>query len=291
MMKRRMSKPKAAVILVLCLLGMAVLGYLTWQEFNDRELGATYYAALTQQMDTLLFAGDVQTGPSAASEAVDQAGMPAAASRREPLTKACMPRWLAEKVEEDEWVIPSALDFAALWKTCPDVVAWIRIDGMNVNYPVVQGMDNSYYLSHLPDGSGNKGGSIMMDVANSPDFTDDVTILHGHHMRSGEMFGDLAQYKDPVFWQEHPTMLLYTPEGDHAVEIIAACTVDGQTFGYNAVFADDASYAAFVQQMREKSYFYSRTEVLPGDKLVLLSTCAYQFQNARFVVLGKIVQE
>ena len=280
MMKRRMSKPKAAVILALCLAGMAVLGFLTWQELSDREAGASYYAALNQQAETLF------TAVYQAESTQAKPDEPSAAQKT--VARSRLPRWLAEKVEDGPWTNPSALDFPTLWATCPDVVAWIRIDGMNINYPVVQGSDNSYYLSHLPDGTANKGGSIMMDEANAPDFTDDVTILHGHHMRSGEMFGDLAKFKDAAFWLEHPTMTLYTPEGDCTVDIIAACTVDGQTFGYEASFASDAAYSAFVQRMRDASYFYNPVEVAPGDKLVLLSTCAYQFQHARFIVLGRI---
>ncbi len=292
MMKRRMSKPKAAVVLVLCLMSMAVLGWLTWQEMNDREAGATYYARLTEQMNAMLAAE--QTAENADSQLMAKEPSDEKKPKMQQLktdSKSLLPLWLFDKVKDDTWIMPSAIDFQTLWQTCPDVTGWIRIDGMNINYPVVHGTDNFFYLSHLPDKTPNKGGSIMMDASNAPDFTDDVTILHGHHMRSGEMFGDLSQYKDPVFWQAHQTMKLYTPEGDYEVEIIAACTVDGQTFGYEASFADDASYRAFVRRIRDASYFYAQSEVKPGDRLILMSTCAYQFQNARFVVLGKIIEE
>lgn len=285
MTSRRSAKPLAAVVLVLCLAGMAVLGWLTWEELQDRRAGEAYYAALAQRPEGT--PGPEAPAPTSVPEAEEAAVPPLSAVTDMPEVSAAP----EAPALPTPWVNPSAVDFPSLWRTSPDVKAWITIDGTCIDYPVVQGTDNLFYLSHLPDGTANKAGSILMDVANAPDFTDDVTILHGHHMRSGAMFGDLDEYRKPAYWEAHPTLRLYTPRGDWQVEIIAACTVDGRSFAYAANFADEEAFNAYVQSLRDKSGFYTETEAVYGDKLLLLSTCAYNFVNARFVVLGKIVME
>lgn len=270
----KISKRIAAVVLALCLAGIAGLGWLTWQELCDRRAGVSYYAELAGRIEEARIPDEtaaITLTPDTASTAAPVTAAPQATATPVPNL--------------------SAVDFPALWETCPDVKAWIRIEGTCIDYPVAQGADNRYYLSHLPDGTANKAGSIMMDVANAPDFSDDVTILHGHHMRNGEMFGDLDEYRKAKYWEQHSLMQLYTPAGDWKVAIFAACTVDGASFGYPTAFADDAAYLAFVEELRGKSSFHTELSVEPGDRLVMLSTCAYNFQDARFVVVGKIIEE
>lgn len=278
----KISKRVAAVVLAVCLIGMAVLGWLTWQELRDRQAGTSYYAALSRQMEE-----DVPAVTAVVrSVETDGPHKPEAAATAQPAMEEPSP---AETPAVE--VRFSAVDFPALWQTCPDVKGWISIEGTCIDYPVVQGKDNLYYLSHLPDGTANKAGSIMMDASNAPDFTDDVTILHGHHMRSGTMLGDLDEFRHAKYWEQHSAMTLYTPAGDWKVGIVAACTVDGATFAYPTRFADDAAFAAFVEELCRRSSFHTSLVVEPGDRLVMLSTCAYNFQDARFVVLGKIMDE
>ena len=185
---------------------------------------------------------------------------------------------------------PSAVDFDALRRRCPDAVCWISIDGTRVNYPVVQGEDNLYYLKHLPDGTANAAGSILMDAACDPLFGNDVTILHGHHMRSGAMFGSLDAYREAAYAGAHPVIRLSTPDGDWDVDVFAACTVNGATFGYTTTFADEQVFDRFVAQLKAASAFDAGVSVAYGDRLLLLSTCAYSFADARFVVAGRIRQ-
>ena len=185
---------------------------------------------------------------------------------------------------------PSAVDFDALLRRCPDAVCWISIDGTRVNYPVVQGEDNLYYLKHLPDGTANAAGSILMDAACDPLFGNDVTILHGHHMRSGAMFGSLDAYWEAAYAGAHPVIRLSTPDGDWDVDVFAACTVNGATFGYPTTFADEQAFDRFVAQLKAASAFDAGVSVAYGDRLLLLSTCAYSFADARFVVAGRIRQ-
>ena len=114
-----------------------------------------------------------------------------------------------------------AVDFAALKEINPDIVAWVYIEGTEINYPVVQGTDNQYYLKHLFNGKWNSSGCIFLDRRNEPDFSDRHSIIYGHHMKNGTMFSGLTQYKKQEFYQAHPTILLITPEQNIRVEIFA----------------------------------------------------------------------
>lgn len=184
----------------------------------------------------------------------------------------------------------SEIDFPTIWQTCPDVVGWIRLNDSVIDYPVVLGEDNDFYLHHLPDGTANKAGSIMMDQANSGGFTEAVNILHGHHMRSGSMFGRLADYKQEEYYKAHPTIRLYTPAGDYDVAVFAAYTVNGYTFGYPTSFEDEAAFTQFVRKAVSATPYETGVELQYGDRILLLSTCAYSYTGARFVVMGKIIE-
>lgn len=181
------------------------------------------------------------------------------------------------------------MDFSALRGVIPDIVGWIVIEGTNINYPIVQGVDNAFYLNHLPDGTANRSGSIMMDFANAPDWSDDLNVIHGHRMRTGDMFGSLSLFAEEEYAREHLNMLLYTPQGDYRIELIAACTVDGKRLGFPTNFRDDAAFAAYVGQLTRWSEYTADFIPAREDRLIILSTCAYVYDNARFVVLGRLV--
>ena len=112
-----------------------------------------------------------------------------------------------EKQEETVTV-----DFAALQEINPDVVAWIRIPGV-LEYPVVRGGDNSYYLNHTVQKTYNIAGSIFLDYRNERDFSDSKNIIYGHNMKDGSMFHVLRNYQDIDFFQKHTDMEVYLPDG------------------------------------------------------------------------------
>lgn len=192
--------------------------------------------------------------------------------------------------EPTPFVNRSEIDFPTLWQTCPDVVGWIRIEDTVIDYPIVLGEDNDFYLEHLPDGTSNKAGSIMMDEANSGKFLEAVNILHGHHMRNDTMFGRLDDYAKEKFYQAHAVIQLFTPAGDYDVAVFAACTVNGYTFGYPTFFEDEAAFMQFIRKAVSATPYETEIEVEYGDRILLLSTCAYSYSGARYVVMGKILE-
>ena len=105
---------------------------------------------------------------------------------------------------------PPKVDFAKLQAINPDVIGWIMIEGTVINYPIVQGMDNEYYLHKTFRDKTNQGGTIFLDAENQENFTSDNSILYGHNLKTGKMFGSLRFYEDKEYWKDHPYIWVIT---------------------------------------------------------------------------------
>ena len=178
------------------------------------------------------------------------------------------------------------VDFAALQKRNPDTVGWIFCTGTAIDYPIVQGPDNEYYLARLFTGTSNAAGSIFLDYRNSPDFTDRHSILYGHNMKNGSMFASLTSYRDPEYFREHPQFLLCTPEKTYSVEIFSGYSAGVEDEAWRISFDSEEEFADWAAQEKEKSCFESDITPSGTDRIVTLSTCSYEFEEARFVVHG-----
>lgn len=193
------------------------------------------------------------------------------------------------KTDGSDSVALPVVDWEKLRKKNPDVIAWIFSPDTKINYPVTVGRDNAYYLTRLIDGTKNSSGTIFVDQINKPDFSDDNTVLHGHHMKNGGMFASLENYKKQAYFDEHPTMYLLTPEKNYRIELFAGHVRDASVF--DCTFADGKAQQAFIDAVRKKSNFKSPVEVAEGDKIITLSTCDYSFDDARYALFGKLVAE
>ena len=180
---------------------------------------------------------------------------------------------------------PTEINFGALRAINRDAAAWLYNPGTVIDYPVMRAADYSYYLTHLPDGTENANGALFIDYNNAPDFSGKLTVIYGHHMKSGKMFGSLKGYKTQGYYDEHPHMLLYTPQGNYRIELLYGCVIDAgqwreRAFMYEQNLPGLLSYAA------HHSTFRSNTSYREGDRVVAMSTCSYEFDGARYVVLG-----
>lgn len=173
------------------------------------------------------------------------------------------------------------VDFVSLKKINRDIVAWIYIEGTDVNYPVVQGSDNDYYLHHMFDGSYNYSGSIFLDAACTPDFSDRHSIIHGHHMLNDTMFSALMGYKEQSFYDAHPTVLILTPYSRFKAHLFSGYVTDTDADAW-----DLTPSSKWPEQVAEKSWFDSNNLPLYGEEILTLSTCSYEFDDARFVLHG-----
>lgn len=183
----------------------------------------------------------------------------------------------------------SAVDFDQLQAQNGDVVAWIVSEGTAINYPVVHGSDNKYYLTHSFDRTSRKQGAIFVDARNSPGFADANTLLYGHHMRSGAMFASIVEYKKQGYYDEHPTMLLYTPEQDYRIDLFAGYVMDLSEEDFVRRFSSDDAATAYLDKIRRRSTFDCNVHVSTGDRIVTLITCSYEYNNGRYALVGKLV--
>ena len=182
------------------------------------------------------------------------------------------------------------VDFDALAEINPDIVGWIYIEGTDINYPVVQGTDNDYYLEHLFDGSYNPSGCIFLDYRCSADFSDRHSIIYGHHMNSKAMFGKLMGYKDQTFYDEHSVALLVTPTAYYKIQLFSGYVSDNWGNAWE-LSLDDADHSAWLDEIREKSCFETSYVPAPEDNIVTLSTCTYEFTDAKFLLHGYISEQ
>ena len=185
--------------------------------------------------------------------------------------------------------IPAAIDFDSLREISADAVAWIFAPDTKINYVIAQSDDNSYYLRRLLDGKASEGGTLFADYRCSADFSGWNTVIYGHQMHNGTMFGSLSNYRDPAYYAEHPVMYLYVPGKRYTLELIAGYTTDINDMVYSVPASKEARDELLAQVVK-KSSFDSGITAGDEDKLVTLSTCSYAFDNARYVVIGRLVE-
>ena len=185
------------------------------------------------------------------------------------------------------------IDFKELKAQNPDAIAWIRFDvPEQINYPIMQGGDNDFYLRRTFQKEYNIVGSIFLDTNNDPTFEDTNTIIYGHNMKDGSMFSDLKKYEKEEFGKENPYYYIYTPDGKAtkyqvaAVEIIQATDLERYSFN----FGSDEEYQEYIDVMLQNSMYATGVTVTTEDKITTLSTCTDD-GSERFIVQGVRVEE
>ncbi len=184
----------------------------------------------------------------------------------------------------------ASIDFVSLNALNSDILGWIGNNDHEIDYPLVQGTDNEYYLTHLFTKEANKLGSIFMDYRNKPDFTDRNTIIYGHNMKDGSMFSSLTNYKNPDYYNTFPTLPIYSPDGNFLIELFAGNVVDGSYESVRYDFLSDEDFMSYVDSLIKQSTFRSSTLMSPQDRIVTLVTCSDDFFNARYALYGKLTK-
>lgn len=188
--------------------------------------------------------------------------------------------------------IKGVLDWKALMAENKDINAWIYSKDTVINYPVVKGDDNSYYLTHLFNGDWNTKGSIFIDFRCENPFKDFNTIVYGHRMHDGSMFRSLVEYRDdPEYYKNHKTMSLFTADRNYTIEVFAAVTIPAESDKYKIYFNDSSEKEDYLKWIASENALTTDVKVSADDKIVMLSTCTYEFDDARLVVYGKLVEK
>lgn len=191
----------------------------------------------------------------------------------------------AEATEEADISMLPCVDFNQLSKINPDIVGWIVIEGTNINYPVVQGDNDDYYLTHLFDGTYNGAGCIFLDSDCEPDFSGRHSIIYGHNMKDKSMFANLVEYKNQEFYNTHPTAILITPDMYYKIHFFSGYVSDTWANAWDLSF-NDYEYLDWLHELQRKSCFTTECVPTKADRVLTLSTCTYEFDTAKFVLHG-----
>lgn len=192
---------------------------------------------------------------------------------------------------------PITVDFDALSKVNPDVKAWIYIEGTGINYPVVQTEDNSYYLHRTFEKKDSFIGAIFLDAGCKEDFTSDNSIVYGHNLKNGEMFGMLKKHYDVEFneeadYKEHQKIWIVTPRKEREYQLFAAREIDVNEDAdvYTIEFGSDEEKAAYIETAKAKSQYKIDTKVDEDNPLLTLSTCTSSSEAGRFIIQATEIQ-
>lgn len=192
-------------------------------------------------------------------------------------------------VDEKEKV-PKSVDFKALQKRNPDVVAWLYCEDTPIDYPVVKCKNDDEYIRSNLEHEYSFSGTLFIDSRNKPDFSDLNTIIYGHNMyNDGTMFAVLPDYKKEGFFEKHRFMYLLTPEKNYKLEAIAGGVRDGYSETYD-IFEDLFSMQKVLKENIDDSVFDSGVTATSVKKVVTLSTCSYEYWTARFALTLSITE-
>lgn len=183
----------------------------------------------------------------------------------------------------------NGLTFSQLLEINPDVCGWITLDYTGIDFPVLHGETNLSYINTDVYGNFSLAGSIFLDCRNASDFSQGYTLLYGHHMADGNMFGDLDRYKEASFFWENRTGTLILPERTYELDIISCMVTkasDENIFDPDAV--QDA-IPALLDYAREKALYLREDAAVLAEKtgkIIALSTCSSEYTDARTIVLA-----
>lgn len=185
------------------------------------------------------------------------------------------------------------VDWKALKKVNPDVQGWLYQKGTVINYPVVQGTDNDTYLHTRFDKQWSGGGTLFVDYRMEKGFKGFNSIIYGHHMKDGSMFRSIRGYtKEEGYYDKHKTLELATPHGNYHLVVLSAFITKATDENTYKMTYDEAEKQAYIDRAWEQSELpitRDSVDVTKDDRLVTLSTCAYDYEEARYIVMCKMV--
>lgn len=197
--------------------------------------------------------------------------------------------WTPAPVEQDPHMDElMKINLDALRQVNPDVIGWILIPDTEINYPLLQGEDNDYYLNHTWKGQKNSVGSVFLECQNSPDLMDYNTIIYGHNMRDGSMFADIRNYAVKDYWKSNPFVYIITDAGVYRYDVFAAYKADLEGLTFGLAFEGEDSRNNFLRYIRRESDFDTGIVPEPNDRILTLSTCYGNTNESRWVVQARL---
>ena len=189
----------------------------------------------------------------------------------------------------------SPIDFNELQSVNPDIIAWLSIPGAEISFPVLQHpTDNGYYLTHDAEQESSSGGAIFIEDYNSSNFRDMCTVIYGHRMYDGTMFGPLeGQYSERESFEQARDIDIYLPKRQGKYLVFAAVPYDNSHILYYNDFEQRKDYEAFIDMVyatdSDKAVLDEAERPQYGDRLLILSTCLWGDRDNRYLIIAKEV--
>ena len=292
--RRKGSAAGTFFLTLLLILAIGVFCFTAWKlygYYRAYKAGTDEYAALRDQ-----YAGDEKAGqrPETEQQAAQGIILGDVTQLEDPETVKDTKEQAATEttVENNESkqlpLLKNPIDFAQLRAINEDIIGWLRIGAIDVSYPVAQAKDNDYYLHRTFEKQDNFAGCIFLNCDNSKFFTDQNSIVYGHNMKNGSMFGNLKKFREQETCDANPYFWIFTPTLIYQYRIFSTAEVSSDGAPYRIRFTTE-DYADFLQTMAAQSVI--RTNVSPGaqDRIVALSTCTGN-DATRFIVQGMLEQ-
>lgn len=181
------------------------------------------------------------------------------------------------------------VDFTALKNKNSEAVGWLYMPNSVLNYPVAQASDNSKYISTDFSGKHRSSGALFADFRNGALGEDANYIIYGHHMKNGTMLSTIVKYKKQVFFDENPVMYYFTPEKTYKIEFIAGRVVPSDAEIYNIPQTKQEFLRLVNDHYIKHSTFKSNITPTEEDSFITLSTCSYEYDEARYVLIGRLI--
>lgn len=198
-------------------------------------------------------------------------------------------------VKKEEGKSERILKLEELQKINSDIVGWITIDGTEINYPVLQTTNNSYYMTHNYKKEYYANGSIFLDKDYNWELPSSNLLIYGHNNNNNTMFQGLLNYKDKNYYIEHPNIKFTTNTDDAEYEIIAVFYSKVYYKNEENVFRyyyfinaeDESEFNSYVKNSIKASIYNIGKTAKYGDQLLTLSTCSYHTEDGRFVIVAR----
>ena len=277
MKKKTILRALAAVSAAALLLGGAYL--LTKDDFRQRlkETEIKPYMPTPTILAALDEASEPETTTSIAASTVTEDEISPTTTSEITTASPELPSEVKEQLIDSVQSLNSAY---------PDAIGWLYIPDTVINYPVMQSGDNSYYLDHAYDGSPLKAGSVYLDCRCEGRFRNPINIVYAHNMKNGSMFAQITRFKNDSFFESHKYGWLATPETVYRIDFFSLAVADW----HDDLYKGDTSISEWIPHIYDRSAVRREMAYTYDDRFVSLSTCSYEFENARNILTGKLVE-
>ncbi len=273
------------LILLICLICFAVCAVVLFSRWFDYRRSDELYQSLSDQV-----LKEVSNDPSYISSAPSFSPQPTINDYQTILNSGVSLGEIAQSKEINIEFERVKAKLEEIKRINSDIVGWIRIEGTQVNYPIVLGTDNDYYLTHAYNGEYLRSGTIFADYRSfSPLSSNPNIVLYGHNMANGAMFAAVKKFLNEDFFNSH-VIEIYTFDGIYTFEPFAMLNTDTSIFYNRPYFNSEVEFKAFVDDMYSRSMFKKDINLSSVDKIITLSTCNTYKVTARYALMGRLIK-